>query len=70
MLDLNKIKELRLYKNKQLRSFDSDLKDYKKNQLIIHIGNSEEDLISFLNDNIFSNTYFFNYYVTIWYGNL
>ena len=56
VLDLNKIKELRLYKNKQLRSFDSDLKDYKKNQLIIHIGNSEEDLISFLNDNIFSNT--------------
>lgn len=62
MFYLDKLKDLKLYKNKKIKGLNSKIKDNKFNQLILHIGNNEEDLINFLNSELFMNIYFNNFY--------
>jgi len=61
MIVLDKIVDYRLF-NRQIKGLDSNNKELNKNQLILHVGNSPENFIEFINANIFMPTYFKNYY--------
>jgi len=60
MIDLERIPEYRLSRQ-QIKSI-ATLKDSKKDQIIFHIGKSNEDLISLINSHIFSPINFKGYY--------
>lgn len=61
MIVLDRIKDYRLM-SKPIKSLNSDIKELRKGQLILHVGNSPENFIEFVNTNIFMPTYFKNYY--------
>lgn len=61
MLYLDKIKDYRLIK-RPIKNLSSENKDLRKGQLVLHVGNSPENFIEFVNSNIFVPTYFKNYY--------
>ena len=60
MISLKKLPDYR-YSKQQIGSFEP-LKDPKSEQLILHIGNTNEDIIKLINSNIFAPNNFRSYY--------
>lgn len=61
MILLDNIKDYKLL-TQSIKGISIENKELGKNQLILHIGNTEENFIEFINSNIFIPTYFKSYY--------
>lgn len=62
MVDINKIRDYKLCR-KPIKTLNSELKNVKKDQLVIYIGKTNENFIMFLNSGIFMPTNFKSYYM-------
>lgn len=61
MFNLDKIRDYRLFK-KPIKTLSSENKELRKNQLILHIGKTNDSIIDTINTNIFVPNYFNSYY--------
>ena len=59
---LNNLKDFKVYNNYKINGYDDKIKDLRKNQLIIHLGTSNESIVKFINSELFKPVYFNNYY--------
>lgn len=62
MVDINKIRDYKLCR-KPIKTLNGELKNVKKDQLILYIGKTKENFVMFLNSGIFIPTNFKNYYI-------
>lgn len=59
---LDKLKDLKLYRNRQINTLNSELPNERRDQLILHVGTMPNDIIKLLRSRMFRSTNFNSYY--------